>query len=52
MFLGKSKLNSIDVLNFKALSDSNINHDELILINNVLEEFYDIKEEIQNSNNK
>ena len=52
VFLGKSKLNSIDVLNFKALSDSNINHDELILINNVLKEFYDMKEEIQNSNNK
>ena len=52
VFLGKSKLNSIDVLNFKALSDSNINHDELILINNVLKEFYDMKEEIQNSSNK
>ena len=52
VLLGKSKLNSIEVLNSKALSDSNISHYEFILINNVLKEFYDMKEEIQNSNNK
>ena len=36
----------------KALIDSDISHDEFDLINNVLKEFYDTKEEIKNSNNK
>ena len=36
----------------KALTDSNISHDEFVLINNVLKEFYDMKEGIKNSNNK
>ena len=42
--LVKSKLNRIEVLTSKALIDSNISHVEFILINNVLKEFYDIKE--------
>ena len=36
----------------KALTDSNISHDEFVLINNVLKEFYDMKKEIKSSNNK
>ena len=52
VLLAKSKLNSIEVLISKALIDSNISHDEFVLINNVLKEFYDTKEEIKNSNNK
>ena len=36
----------------EALNDSNISHGEFILINNVLKEFHDTKEEIKNSNNK
>ena len=52
VLLPKSKLNSIEVLISKALIDSNISHDKFILINNVLKEFYDMKEEIENSNNK
>ena len=48
----KSELNSIEVLISKALIDSNISYNEFVLINNVLNEFYDIKEEIKNSNNK
>ena len=36
----------------KALIDSNVSHDEFVLINNVLQEFYGMKEEIKNSNNK
>ena len=36
----------------KVLTDSDISHDEFDLINNVLKEFYDTKEEIKNSNNK
>ena len=41
VLLPKYKLNSIDILISKALIDSNISHDEFVLINNVLEE-YDI----------
>ena len=52
VLLAKSKLNNIEVLISKALTDSNISHDEFVLINNVLKEFYDMKEEIKNSNNK
>ena len=52
VLLAKSKLNSIEVLISKALIDSNISHDEFVLINNVLKEFYDMKEEIKNSNGK
>ena len=43
MSLAKSKLSSREVLISKALIDSNINHDEFVLINNVLKEFYDMK---------
>ena len=52
VLLAKSKLNNIEVLISMALTDSNIGLDEFVLINNVLKEFYDMKEEIQNSNNK
>ena len=34
--LAKSKLNRIEALVSKALIDSNITHDEFVLINNVL----------------
>ena len=50
--LVKSKLSSIEVLISKALINSNISHSEFVLINNVLKEFYDMKEEIKISNNK
>ena len=53
VLLAKSKLNRIEVLISKTLIDSNISHNEFVLINNVLNEFYDMKEEeIKNSNNK
>ena len=45
--LPKYKFNSIEVLISKALVDSNVSHDELILKNNVPEEFDDMKEEIK-----
>ena len=38
-------LNSIEVLISKALIDSRISHDELVLINNVLKEYDEITEE-------
>ena len=52
VLLAKSKLNSIEVLISNALIDSNISHYEFFLINNALKEFYDMKEEIKNSNHK
>ena len=52
VFLAKSKLNSIEVLISKALIDSNISHDEFVLINIGLKEFYDIKEDIKIPNDE
>ena len=52
VLLAKSKLNNIKVLISKALIDSNISHDEFVLINNVLKEFNDMKKEIKNSKYK
>ena len=40
ILLAKSKLNRIEVLISKALTDSNISRDEFILTNDVLKEFY------------
>ena len=48
VFLAKYKLNSIEVLNSKDLIDSVITHDEFVLINNVMEEYNKMKEEIKN----
>ena len=47
VLLAKSKLNSIEVLISKVLVDSNIGHDEFVLINNVVKEYGNIKEEIK-----
>ena len=52
VLLAKSKLNSIKVLISKDLIDSNIDHDKFVLINNVLKEYDDMKEEVKNSNDK
>ena len=46
--LAKTKLNSIEVLISKALINSYISHDELVLVNNVLKEYDDMKEENEN----
>ena len=48
VLLAKSKLNSIEVLICNALIDSVISHDEPVLINNVLKEYDEMKEEIKN----
>ena len=45
--LAKSKLNSIKVFISKALINSNISHDEFVLINTVLKEYDDMKEGIK-----
>ena len=42
--LAKSKLNRIEVLISKALIDSYISHDEFVSVNNVLREYYEMKE--------
>ena len=48
VLLAKSKLNGTEVLISKALIGSNISHDELVLINNVLKEYDNMKEAIKN----
>ena len=48
LLLAKVKLNTIEVLNYKALIDSYIILDEFVLVNNVLKEYNYIKEEIKN----
>ena len=48
LLLEKCKLNFIEALILKALIDSNISHDKFVLINNVLKEYDDMKEEIRN----
>ena len=47
VLLAKTNLNSIEVLDSKALIDSNISYDELVLINNQVKQYDDIKEEIK-----
>ena len=47
--LGKSKLNSIELLISKALIDSSISHDEFVLIKNDLQQYDNMKKEIKNS---
>ena len=46
--LAKTKLNSTEVLIYKALIDSNISQDEFILMNNVRKKYDDMKEEVKN----
>ena len=45
VLIAKSKLNSIEVLIYKALIDSKISHDKFISINNVLKDCDDMKKE-------
>ena len=49
--LEKTKLNTAEVLIFKALIDSNISNDEFALINILLKEYDNIKKETKNSDN-
>ena len=50
VLLTKSKLNNIEVLISKGLLDSNLSRDEFVLINNVLEEYDEMKKETKNLN--
>ena len=46
--LAKSKLNSIEILIFKALIHSVDSHDECVLIHNILKQYNEMKEELKN----
>ena len=50
VLLAKTKSSGIEVLISKALNDSFISHDEFVLVNNVLKEYDEMKEEIKNFN--
>ena len=49
ILLTKGKLNIIEVLISNDLINSNITHDEFVLIDNMLGEYGNMKEEIKNS---
>ena len=48
VLLAKSKWNNIEVLISKTLINSFISHDVFVLVNSVLKEYNDMKEEIKN----
>ena len=43
VLLAKTKINSVEVLISKALTNSYINHNEFVLVNNVLKEYNNMK---------
>ena len=49
VFLRKAKLNTTEFLISKALIDSYIRQNEFVLVNNVLREYSEMKEEIKKS---
>ena len=49
MLLGKTKLNTVEILICKALGDSFISHDEFVSVNNVLRGYKEMEEEIKKS---
>ena len=50
VLLTKSKLNRIEFLIAKTLIDSNVSHDKRVLINNVLNKYDKMKEEVKSLN--
>ena len=48
VLLEKEKLNTIEVLIYKALIDSYISHDKFVSVNNVLKEYNEMKKQIKN----
>ena len=46
--LAKTNLNNIDVLISRVLIESYISHDQFVKVNNVLNEYEDMKKEIEN----
>ena len=49
VLLGKTKLNTLEILISKALVDSCISHDEFVSVINVLRKYNEVKEEIKKS---
>ena len=49
MLLGKTRLNTIEVLIPKTLIDSYISYGKFVSLNNVLGEYNEMKEEIKNT---
>ena len=47
VLFAETKINIIGILISEALIDSTISHDEFVLVNNVLKEYGDMKEEIK-----
>ena len=47
VLLGKDKLNTLEVLIYKALIDSYISHYEFVSVNNVLREYNEIKKKLK-----
>ena len=52
VLLAKSQLNRLEVLTSKALIDSNINHDEFVLVKKCIEIILWYERKIKNFNNK
>ena len=52
VLLAKAKLNTVEVMNSKALFDSDTGHDKFVSVTDVLKEYDDMKQEIKNSNDK
>ena len=52
VLLTKNKLSTIEVYFFKAIVDSNINHDKFATVKAALKEYNDMKEAVKNLNNK
>ena len=48
MLLVKAKLDTIEVPISKALIDSNISYNKFVLVNHMLREYNQVKEEIKN----
>ena len=48
MLLGNGKLNTIEILISKALINSYISNHGFISVNDMLREYYELKEEIKN----
>ena len=49
--LAKFKLDTVEVLIFKALIDAYVNHDEFSSVNNVLRDYHEMKKEFKNPQN-
>ena len=51
MSVAKTKLNTIKVFVSEILIDSYVNHDEFVLVNDMLRGYDEMKEEIKNPKN-